>query len=644
MEQLSVAMRAGSKLHKRISDAVHRRLQMSYRGMNKYYSAFAKAEEQYRAYLPEREADALRRRVRDTSGLPQYTTIEVPYSYATLLTAHTYFTSVFLSRNPIFQYMGRHGRAQSNEAAVEALIDYSVFAGNILPHLYVWLYDPGKYSFGVVGVYWDREVTTCRKIVEQQAEFFGLKLSKKVKRELVEEVLGFQGNKLFNVRPQDFFPDTRFPLWRFQSGEFCGRYVEIPWNEVLEGQRRGSYFNVDIAAKEAKGEHVGGDVFRDTGSSAVSDIPNDLVEPLLEKEDAPGVLKAHEFFWRIRPSEWGLATGNKTEIWVFRRTTAGTLVSAMPLGSYLDKFPFSVLETEPDGYNLLPPSMLQMILPLNNVLSWLINTHFYNVRAALNNQFIVDPSMVVMKDLENPNPGKLIRLKPMAMGRDVRTFFHQVQVADVTRSNIADAEVVVGMMQRMNGVSDQIMGMLESGGRRTATESRIGANFGVNRLKTTCEFMSALGFAPLAQQMLANAQQHYSGEMKLRLVGDQAQFANEDFLQVTPEMIAGNYDYVPVDGSLPVDRYAQVNLWNQILAQMAQAPAVLANYDISKIFAYVANLGGIKNLNQFRVQVVSDATAAAAARAGNVVPLGGAAPGPAGFPTPPRPNNMGAAG
>jgi hypothetical protein len=260
--------------------------------------------------------------------------------------------------------------------------------------------------------------------------------------------------------------------------------------------------------------------------------------------------------------------------------------------------------------------------PLNDVMTWLVNTHFYNVRATLNNQFVVDPSMVVMKDFENPNPGKLLRLKPAAYGRDVRQALSQFPVGDVTRTHINDMDMVASMIQRMSGVNDNIMGMVNSGGRKTATEIRGSSTMGINRMKTKAEYFSAMGFGPMAQKLLQNSQQFYSIERQYRIVGDLAQYS-PGFVNVTPESIAGFYDFEAVDGTMPVDRYAQANLWQTLLGQMRNFPQIMNTYDVAKIFGFVANLAGLHNVSQFRVNVIPDAQAQQNMQSGNSIPLSG---------------------
>ena len=121
--------------------------------------------------------------------------------------------------------------------------------------------------------------------------------------------------------------------------------------------------------------------------------------------------------------------------------------------------------------------------------------------------------------------------------------------------------------------------------------------------------------------MLQNTQQFYDEEKKFKLVGDLALEAGPKFIDVNPEAIAGFWDFVPVDGTLPIDRFAQANLWRELLAGMARFPQVLERYDIGRIFGWVAQLAGLKNINQFRIDIVPDEQLARAAEAGDVVPM-----------------------
>jgi hypothetical protein len=182
--------------------------------------------------------------------------------------------------------------------------------------------------------------------------------------------------------------------------------------------------------------------------------------------------------------------------------------------------------------------------------------------------------------------------------------------------------MVADIIHRITGANDTIMGMVNAGGRKTATEVRTSSTFGVNRLKTNAEYFSAQGWSLLGQTFVQNSQQKMDVNKMYRIAGNLMQRANR-FVNVTPESISGFYDFVPVDGTLPVDRFAMATVWNQIMAQMRTAPSLMMQYDLGAIFAHVASLAGVKNLNSFRFKVVPDEQALQAAQVGNALPMKG---------------------
>ena len=620
-KELAKALKYASPLHNKLRDAVRARLKMSEQRMSTRWQQIARNEETFQSYIPEQEVDAARRRRLESSGIPDYRTIEIPYSYAVAMTAHTYYCSVFLARSPVLTLSGRHGEGEMKRVATESLLDYQYSVGQMALPMFIWLLDPSKAGYGVVMHHWDQELVRIRTKQKQPKSFMGVPLPGTEREvDVVEDIIGYEGNRLVNVRPQDWLPDPRVALVHFQKGEFCARYVETAWNEIYEGQRSGRFFNYDILKKMKEGRNLqdSGYPARDKGSEKVTELPDEV--QVEAGYDVPvGFVKGHEIYLRLIPDEWKIGKGDRQEIWVFNISSSGVVFGAVPLGEFSNKFPFDIQVDEVDGYSIFPKGMVERCKPLSDVITWLINSHFYNVRQTLNNQFIYDPSMVVNKDVENPEPGKAIRLKPSAYGRDVRTILSQLQTVDVTQRHPQDVILMQQFIQRVTGVNDTVMGMVNQGDRTTATEVRHSTTFGINRLKTQCEWYSAVGWGPMTQKLVQRTQQFYNQAKKIRLVGDQAQFG-PGFLDVTPEMIAGFWDFEPVDGTLPVDRFAQANLWATIMQQMGAYPQILLQYDIAKIFAWVARLGGIKNLAQFKL--IPDSEVNKQVLAGNIVPIG----------------------
>lgn len=631
MPQLTLNLSKGSPLSGRILEAVNDRHDVSSKRMENLHSRWKASEERFNAYIPERDVDAERRIARDNKGELTYRTIMLPYSYAQLMSAHTYWTTVFLGRAPVFQFEGRHGEAVMQTQAMEALIDYQRQVGGWLPPLYIWLLDVGKYGVGIIGNYWAEEDAYVSEIVSEENLILGQINSGEVtKRRVTRRIPGYRGSRLYNVRPYHWYPDPRVPMHRFQDGEFCGVYGEVGWNEILRREASGEYVNienlkrgpqVDLKVQKHQRQMHGHE-------TEVPDPSEDWIEQTgghehrLSKRGA-NFWGLYEYYIELVPADWGLGQSKFPEKWVFTtNANREVLVGARPLGAIHNKFPFDVLEYEPEAYTLVNRSLMEVLQPIQDTMDWLINSHFYNVRKVLNDQLIVDPSRVVMKDVMSDDPGLTIRLKPTAYGTDVRTVMSQLPVQDVTRAHLSDLQLMNEFGQRMTGVNDSVMGqLLTQGGRRTASEVRSSNTFSVGRLKTISEWFSTTGFDPLAMKLTQNSQQYYDDDRKFRIVGDLVQEAGPQFVQVTPENIAGFYDFVPVDGTMPVDRFAQANLWRALFADVTRVPAIAQNYDLAKIFGWVAKLAGLKNINQFRVQVMPDQQLQDEAQRGNVVPI-----------------------
>ena len=600
--------------HRRILDAIIARYNYSHDRMSEFHENWRRNEETVLAYLPTSENDRIRKQLRH-DGSPQYTTIQIPYSYALLLASHSYWSTVFLSRDPVFQYKGRHGESAINEQAVEAVMAYQFMAGEWAMPLYIWLYDAAKYGLGVVCNYWAEEKETVSSIVEEPWEILGVPIPGRTHKVTKTEVIpGYEGNRLFNVRPFDFYPDPRKPVWDLQRSEFCGRVYDENWGWLIRGETDGRFYNLEDVWRNVQLQSN-----RDEGSAQLK-MPFDYHSMALSSnidDYNKGYVEVLEMYIDLIPADWGLGNRTRPEKWVFMVANEAVIFSAQPLGFYHNKFPFHTIPYELEGYQIATRSLLDITQPLNDTLTWLINSHFFNVRKALNDQFIIDPSRIEMRDVNNPGPGRIWRLKPAAYGTDPKTAFTQVPTLDITRANLQDAQVVGEMMQRLPGTMDNIQGQTKPGGRKTATEMRQAAGFGSSRLKTNAEIMSASGWSKLAQVALQSTQQMYTKERFYRLVGA----LGERYTQVGPEEIKGFYDYQPVDGTLPADRFAMMSMWKEMFREVMQIPQIAQRYDLGRMFEYVAQLGGMRAISAFRLEIQPDAALAAQAQAGNVVPM-----------------------
>jgi hypothetical protein len=610
------------ELSKRIINEIRWRVKMSDREYEDKRNTWRKADETMVAYVPESAEDARRRNKRENQGDPKYTTIRVPYAYGVVMALHSYFVAAFLSRSPVFQFEGYEGEGENQVMALEALYHYQYNVGVMGPALFSWIYDTPKYGVGILGDYWTK---TVRHVCHMEPLIDPTTGEIVDVEQVVEEVMGYEGNQVFNVSPFDVIPDPTVALRDLQKGEFFGTRQRLSYQLLKEREAQGYYTNVDAIDPRIVPTFPT-DTDRDRNSRVIQRPSEDLFNLEYSTEDTenrvPGIVPVYEMFVNIIPSKWGLGETSYPCKWVF--TVTGdwkTVIGAAPFGAYHAEYPFSVNEMEFDAHSLTNRGLTEITDGIGNTMDWLFNSRMFNVRASLNNLFLVDPLRVNIKDLTDPMPGGIIRRRAGASISGDKAV-EQLMINDVTRTNVSDMQLMQGLGEKATGIGDLLMGSAPQGGRRTATESRGQMAAGTSRGKTITEYMSAAGWASLGRHTVANAQQYYDGYKKLKIVGSQALQAGRRFIEIhSAEDIAGHYGYLMVDGSLPIDRFAQLNVWKDLMTSMAGFPEIMAQYDVARIFAWVAQLGGLRNVNNFRLDYQDPVMLAQQAQQGNIVPL-----------------------
>lgn len=602
------------KLHSDLVAFILSLVKVSDDKLNERLKEWRIAEEMNQSYIPAADAERLQKRQKQT-WMDSFTKITIPYCYGVQMAMHTYLASVFMGRSPVYQSGGRNGQGQDQVLMLDALIDYQMMAGDMaVPH-YMFLMDPLTYGVGVMGLYWDEEnrsVTSYReepKMVDGIPVLDGNQQPEMEMKEFIEEIEGYKGHKAFNVRPTDMLFDTRISLACYQQGEFIGRRLRKHENEIKSMEGRG-YFNTQEACYAGTGAK---DNELQNENAAMIETSDQSVYGKRESK----MVNLKELYIKLIPKQWGLGANDREEMWRFTLAENTVLIEARPAGWYHGMFPYMVQPLEYDAYSLSSRGIPQLGRPFNDTMDWLINSHMYNVKKAVNNEFIFDPSVISTRDFLSSQPGKRVRLLPAGYGKDIRNMVHQLPQVDYTRQNLADISIIEGLFQKVTGVTPQMMGSMVSGGRRSATEVRTQNAGGAVRLKVLAEFFSATSFSQAFRLLASGSRQMYSEEMTLKIAGNQA--AGNAAVQYTPNQLAGEFDFVPVDGTLPVDRMAMAAMYREILSSVSQMPGVAGRYDMAGMFAWTVKMAGIKNLDTFKITPQDEQRIADEVRRGNLV-------------------------
>jgi len=379
--------------------------------------------------------------------------------------------------------------------------------------------------------------------------------------------------------------------------------------------KRSSIYGTDASRRMEK---VGGS-FKDSNGTITK--PIDLIH----------------MYVKLIPSEWKLGDSDYPEKWLFTVAADTVVIRAKPLGLDHDMFPVAVAAPDFDGYSPIAIGRSELVQGMQEVLDWLFNSHIANVRKAINDMIIVDPYLVNINDLKDPQPGKLIRLRRPAWGRGVDKVAQQLAVQDITKLNIQDAVLVMKYMQQVFGTDNPMMGSLREGGpdRLTKAEFQGTAMGAISRLERVAKIIGLQSFQDIGYMFAYHTQQLMSEDVWVKSEGSWSQKILEDMgaqegrVKITPWDIMIDYDLLVRDGSVPGGNFSGV--WSQLFKTIMSSPDLAGRFNVMGIFKYIARNLGAKNVDDFEIkqpiqpvqaQVVPDAAAAAAAKAGNIVPMG----------------------
>jgi hypothetical protein len=249
---------------------------------------------------------------------------------------------------------------------------------------------------------------------------------------------------------------------------------------------------------------------------------------------------------------------------------------------------------------------------------------------------IVDPSLVNMEDLENPSPGKLIRLRRSAWGRGVAGAVEQLKIQDITSNNMRDAEQIMSLMQKASAATDSTMGIQRSGGERVTAQEFSGTmEMAVSRLEHIAKIISKQYMTDLAYFHASHTQQLMDQEVYAKACGEWPERLMEEFaldpskpMKISPFDILADFDIIYRDGTSVTADALSNDFWTRNFAAILQSDK-LGSFDAVRIFQHMARLNGAKNVREFiskdggilNALIQPDQNVAAGAQAGNLVPM-----------------------
>lgn len=607
----------GSDAHAHVLSYLLKRLEASERQMSNFYPRWKAIEIRDQAYINLQDWEQTLKEKNDRgSGPPKIVSIVIPYSFSVVSVIVTYLTHIFLGRKPTFQVGTYNGDLMENARAMEVKLQYDADHTRIARQLIQSFMDGQRYGVSAVLCRWQVEqaVRTVRynqAIYSPFGEIVGYREQPQRERRVV-----YEGNAVEALDPYMFFPDPRVPMERVsRDGEFVFWRSFRGRHELLAREADGQFSWVkNVPTTLPRNEWSDGSE-SERGLRAYG-YPAAAASYRMALDAGQNFSQIDQGTIEIIPHELGLGSSDRPEKWLFTIKDKAQIIQADPFVADHGRHPVAVGEPYSTGYTVGNLGITDITSQIQDGLSWLFNARMDNVRKGLNDMWLVDPSMIEMQDIKRPEPGKLIRLKRTAFGQDVRAAITQFPVSDVTQSHVRDMELLLTIGQQVTGISENLMGVQDSGGRKTATEVRQTGEAAVSRLAFQGRLLSSQQICDLTEMMTLNNQQHVSEPFYVSVVGKDGR---KHSLFITPSMLTGDF-YFPIhDGTLPIDRVALFDVWQKVLEVVLRDQGLRMSYDINKLFEHVADLGGAQGVASMRIQPASPGAIAQGAQAGNFV-------------------------
>lgn len=582
----------GSDFHTKVIGKLKDRLNFSERAMSSFYPRWDANEMRAQAYLHLPSYEKMLREAADSGKPPDVVNIVVPYGFAAQQTIATYLLHTFAGRDPMYQ-IGSYSKYNLTAAMeMEKVLEYNSMHTRMVRHLWQLSLDTMTYGAGIFAVDFKKEKAMRSRWRAQAMTGMDSILGIQGTNSVREMQTVYQGNDVCCVDPYNFFPDPRCPMSQVsKKGEFVFIRSFSTKVDLLTRMGRGEILWADKIERNERIDNYGTSK-RNILARGTQPLQYDthLREPL----DPPvqvdyGVVK-------LIPKDWELSDSETPEIWLFEMGNKSQIIRAELFDADHARLPVAITEPYALGYGFGNAGLFDYMAPLQDLMSWLVNSHMFNVREAIANQFIVDPNMVEMQDLKRTTPGRIIRLKRAALGQDVRAAIQQLQVQDVTRGNMSDLQIIMRLADILTGATDNLKGLQDAGGRKTATEIRQSNDAGASRLAALARVISAQCLTDSTEMMVLNVQQYMDYEFYTMLLGE-----DEFSALIRPDLPVGDFYYPIHDGSLPMDKTALFDIWQQLFAQVLADPQLRSTYDVTRIFEFVGKLGGAETLDQYKL-------------------------------------------
>lgn len=549
------------------------------------YSKWDAHNDIYRGIRPLDEED------REAQERDEPVKMTVPMTFAQVNTFVSFAFLLLTQKRRFYEYVATGAEDHGYINDIEEILERDLRRNFWNQLLFQSLLDTTRFGVGIVKSWWDIEKQFMPIQSNTESYSSGMYDFSTAPNIEFKEFVKFEGNKMLNVSPYNFFYDTRFPISDWRKGNFVADETEWHINDLKKWERAGVYYGVDhIEPMESKN-------FTARGNTRLEGLAKFADSSGKDKDDQIVVLT--EVHKRIIPKNYDLGDFEHPMPYVFSIANDNRILNARPMSYVHDDWCYDVGLFSPDQHQKLAIGLSDTIYAMQDVISFLVNSRLTSVRRSLEHNAVVDPAKIDMASLRNNEP--YITTKKLGHNQPISNYFQQLPYVDTTTANLADAEMLTRTMNIITGVNENAQGVVSSG-RRSATELRAANGGAAARMKLTTALLWTNQFSPLGRKLQLNSRQGLSEASFVKILGASAQPRFQQFHPQSIGDLVGSEDHFTYDGTVESEKgYTAQNL-QELLSVVLSSPEIasMIQIDPTKIIEEIFLLRGIDNIERFR--------------------------------------------
>lgn len=584
--------------HEKLLKYLQSRLFQGKRARDVELKRFVRIDKNVAGWMRMSDEDKKRDRQKEDDGSPQATMVNLPLAFVHIDDMMTYFAQTFAPTRGMFYHTGKPDETQEGTQIVTLMNNHAIYAGYYREVL-LGILSVLKYNRGGYHIFWSQEQ--------------GPKLTRQENgSDKMDMQLRWQGNRLEAIDMYNFLVDpTVHPTKLHQDGEYAAQAKMRSYYWLQNKASQGVYFNCEEALRTYQGiteckyyrsppseAQFGLDDSAGSGSNWVSVLSE---APIYGNQNG---FELTEIFIRLNPTEFGLIQGsnivNKSrdryEIWRFTVLNDTFIIDATHLNNIHNYLPFFIGLLNDDLMGTAQKGVAEILQPLQDFASFLINTHIWSTRSSIWGFTIYDPSVVNMKKIPKGEVNATLPVEPAGYGKNVNEAVWKHNSTLDTKQTLGDLGGVMDIINQFfptQSLPSQIASIDRAVDSQVAAVQQ-GAN---RRQQKAARLLDDSLFRNVRFAMYYNIIQYQPDETEVTdLYTGKPVSVNLSALRNT------DLPFIIGQGLKAIDRQAAAQSLQQIIFALIQAPQAAQGIDLLGLIDYWTTMIDIDiDMSQFKI-------------------------------------------